>query len=197
MKIFKLTITLAFVVFASINADFVRAETVYVDDNKNLVWIRTGPTKEYRVLSPIPPHTKLEVLQISDETGFTQVKDMTGREFWIENQFLTRNETSKYQLATALRKIKTLEDQHAAKVGELEKQIGELSPMRQINEDLQGKMAQLESELEQTRQKAEMYSGRFQTEAFFTGSIVVLIGMVLGWVLTRLSGNRRNSGGWS
>ncbi|TQV74892.1 TIGR04211 family SH3 domain-containing protein [Aliikangiella marina] len=196
MKPNKLILLLAFLILSSLHSETSYAETVYVDDNQNLVWIRTGPTKEYRVLPPIPPHTKLEVIQVNDETGFTQVRDVTGREFWIENQFLTRNETSKHLLASALQKIKAMEDQHVEKVASLERQITDLTPMKTINEELQGKVAKLENELEQINQKSQLYKRGFYSEMFFAGAIVIIGGMFLGWVFSKLGGKRRGNG-WS
>ena len=189
MKITKYLLLIPFLFCSGL-----QAETVYVDDTQNIIWVRTGPTKEYRTPFKIAPHSVLELIQVNEETSFSQVRDVTGREFWIESENLTKEPTSIYQLETARKRITEMESQYTAQIDKLNKRVNELSPMEEKNKELQRKLAVIESDLEQTSQKAQLYESGFNREAYFTGSVIVLTGMFLGWLLSKLGGRKRNSG---
>ncbi len=169
------------------------AETVYIDDQIK-VWSRTGPTNGYRLSTDLAPGAKLEVLQKNEETGFVEVEDIRGRTGWVEGKFLKSSPTAHQKLATALREIASLKTSHSTKVSGLEKRVQDLAPLEAFNQELQSKLATQESELEMLRQKSQMYEGGFYSEVLFAGSLVVLGGMLIGWLLTKLGGGRRNTG---
>jgi SH3 domain protein len=188
MKI-KLTISLL-LTFLTFNGV---AETVYIDDQIK-VWSRTGPTNGYRLSTELAPGAKLEVLQKNDESGFVEVKDIRGRTGWVESKFLTSSPTAHQKLDSALKLIESLKKSHSTKVTTLEKRVQDLAPLEAFNLELQNKLATQQSELEMLRQKSQMYEGGFYSEVLFAGSLVVLGGMLIGWLLTKIGGRRRNSG---
>jgi SH3 domain protein len=169
------------------------AETVYIDDQIK-VWSRTGPTNGYKLSSELLPGAKLDVLQKNDETGFVEVKDVRGRTGWVEGKFLTSSPTAHQKLAVALKQVASLKKSHSSKLTILEKRVQDLAPLEAFNLELQSKLATQESELEMLRQRSQMYEGGFYSEVLFAGSLVVLGGMLLGWLLTKLGGGKRNSG---
>lgn len=179
--------------FLFVIAGSVTAETLYLSD-KIKVWSRTGPSNEYRVKYQFTPGSKFEVLQKNEQTGFIEVKDQQGRNSWFSSKFLTSKVTHNIKLAEARQRIKSLSEAHDKKVEQLEKRLKELAPLEANNRELQAKFAKLEVELEQTRQKSEMYASGFNSEAYLSGAIVVLGGMFIGWLLSRIGGNKKRSG---
>ena len=188
MKI-KLTISLL-LTFLTFNGV---AETVYIDDDQKFVWTRTGPSEDFRVRENIVS-SKLEVLQRNEETGFVQIKDERGNSFWIKSKYLTTTPSAKHKLKAAEANILSLTQKFNSKVSTLEKRVQDLEPLEAFNLELQNKLATQQSELEMLRQKSQMYEGGFYSEVLFAGSLVVLGGMLIGWLLTKIGGRRRNSG---
>jgi len=171
----------------------VLAETVYIDDTQKFVWTRTGPTEEFRVRESVVL-SKLEILQRNENSNFVQVRDETGKEFWVKSHYLTATPSAQYKLVNAENEIKALKESHNSKISRLEKRLRELSPLETLNKELQSKLASQETELEQQRQKSAMYKDGFNGDAFMYGAMVVLGGMLLGWLLSKIGGRRRNSG---
>jgi SH3 domain protein len=170
-----------------------QAKTVYLDD-KVRIWSRTGPSDEYKVKYQVLPGTALEVQQTNQETGYVEVKDAQGRIFWMDGKFLTSTPTAQHQLIAAQNKIEQLKTAHANQLEKLQKEVNLLSPLAERNEQLQGQLAKNSSELETLRQKSQMYESGFKTDAFFAGAAVILSGMFVGWLLSKIGGRKRNSG---
>lgn len=169
------------------------AKTVYIGD-EIVVETRTGPTTGYRIPFWLKPGTPLEALQTNAETGYIEVRDSRGRTAWIDPKYLSEQPTvhQKYQQATA--EIAKLKSDYAKSESEMQSRINQLSPLEALNADLQNQLAQAQSELESSRQKAQLYEGGFNRDAFFGGAAVLLGGMFIGWVFSKFGGKRRNDG---
>lgn len=173
------------------------AESAYIDD-KIKVWSRTGPSNAFKVKYRLTPGTKFEVLEKNEESGFVKVRDEAGRVSWLDSQYISAVPTANILLVDAKTKIERLQAEHMAKLSSLEKQVQALEPLRGINQKLQNEIAEINTDYEQLSQESQVYRGRFEQEAFFSGALVFIGGMFVGWILSKLGGGRkRNSGGWS
>ncbi len=191
MKISKISLFLL-LIFTGITLS-PRAETVYIDDKQKFVWSRSGPSTEYRLRENIILG-KLEVLQRNTQTEFVQVRDEAGKEFWLKAKYLTANPSAQHQLIRLQNETVTLKASYAEDLSRLENRVKGLAPLEKLNKNLQDEIAQLKTELEQARQKGQMYQSGFNSEAFFAGAVVILGGILLGWVLSKLGGQKRRSG---
>lgn len=175
-------------------AKTVSAKTVYVHDKEKL-WSRTGPSNEFKVFVKLLPGTRLDVLGENTETGYTQVKDIKQREFWIKSEYLTAMPTANIQLDNARSEIKKLSQQHKTKVQALDKRIKTMQPLENINQNLQTKIAGMNLEMEQLKQSNSAMSTRFYRDVFFAGGITIIAGILFGWFFGS-RGRKRNSA-WS
>lgn len=169
------------------------AETFYINDEKKLVWTRTGPSNQFKVLYRLVPGEIVTTLKKSEDSNYVQAKDAKNRVFWIDSGYLTSKPTTKHRLIAAQRKIESLEANYNTKVMALESSVNELSPLKTINQDLQAKLAKQEMDLSQSMQKARMYADGFNSEAFFAGGITVLAGFILGWLVAKIGAKKRHS----
>ena len=172
------------------------AETAYISDQVRVIWTRTGPSEAYKVKYKLAPGEKFEILQRDPETGYAQIRDEAGRQAWIEPGFLTGEPPASRKLSLANNKIQNMQKAHESKVRSLEEQVKKLQPLKGTNQDLNSELAQLQTSYEQVQQEKQAYQGRFNREMFFSGAIVFIGGMVVGWVFSRLTGRKKNSG-WS
>ncbi len=170
------------------------AKTVYVYDKAKL-WSRTGPSNEFKVYLKLLPGTRLEVISENSETGYTQVKDIKQREFWIRSDYLTATPTANILLGDALSKIEKLTQRHKTNIQKLERRIKTMQPLENINQKLQSKIATMDIELEGLKQSNAAISSRFNREVYFAGGITIVVGILFGWVFG-LRGRKRNDA-WS
>ena len=171
------------------------AETVYISDQIK-IWSRTGHTNAYKVHYQLTPGTKFEVLQRNDESGFVEVRDEQGRTTWVDGKLLTSQPTAHQRLVEANREIERLKKDSAEEVRELTSRVNQMAPLEKVNQELQTRLAKVESEMEQAKHKAQLYEGGFNREFYFSSALVMLGGILVGWIMSRVGGKKRNSA-WS
>lgn len=169
------------------------ANEVYISDQIK-IWGRTGPSNEYKVKYQYTSGTKLETLQQNAETGFFEVKDERNRVAWVDAKYITDQLTANHRLINLQASLNQQTTTAEEKIAGLEKRLKELTPFEAMNKELQNQMAQLKTELEQARQKGQMFESGFNSELLFSGAAVVLTGMLLGWLLSKIGGQKRRNG---
>jgi SH3 domain protein len=172
------------------------AESAYISDQIEIIWTRTGPTKEYRFSFQLAPGAKFEILQENQETGYVEIKDERGRIGWLENKYITKNPTANRLLSAAKNEIVELKKNYQESLSSLEKRIKVLEPLQQTNDALQNELAKLETNYEVISQENQAHKNRFLREVFFAGAVVFFAGFIFGWIVSRVTGNKRGSG-WS
>lgn len=87
------------------------AATMYISDELT-VPLRRGPSNGHKIINAaLPTGLALEVLGEDSAAGFTQVRTPNGTEGWVPTQFLVNQPVAKDRLATALKRVETLEAQ--------------------------------------------------------------------------------------
>ena len=80
----------------------------YISDELN-VPLRSGPSTAHRILHRgLPSGTKLTVLAIDEEAGFTQVRTDSGLDGWVTSQYLIGEPIARVRLAAAEKRNQTL-----------------------------------------------------------------------------------------
>ncbi|MDG1205725.1 MAG: TIGR04211 family SH3 domain-containing protein [Pseudomonadales bacterium] len=88
------------------------AETVYIRDTI-YVPLRGGQSSEHRILHKgIASGTALELLEVNDDTGFSQVRTASGMQGWIQSQYLVKTPIAKVRLEQAEEELADLNQQH-------------------------------------------------------------------------------------
>ncbi len=170
----------------------IQAEIAYVYD-KGKVWTRSGPSKDFRVKYKVLPGTKLDILSENIETGYTQVKDIKDREFWIKSDYLTRTPTANLLLETALNQLDKERAQSKQEIQQLQREINSMKSLKDINLNLQSKISNLNIKLEQVELSNNAFSKRFNREIFFAGGATIVVGIILGFLFGGRS-KKRNDG---
>jgi SH3 domain protein len=71
--------------------------------------LRSGPTIAHRIIHRgLPSGTRLTVLAIDDEAGFTKVRTDGGLEGWVTSQYLIGEPIARVKLAAAEKRLKGL-----------------------------------------------------------------------------------------
>ncbi|MDR4495550.1 MAG: TIGR04211 family SH3 domain-containing protein [Nitrospirales bacterium] len=119
----------------------------YISDELN-VPLRSGPSTAHRILHRgLPSGTKLTVLAIDEEAGFTQVRTDSGLDGWVTSQYLIGEPIARVRLAAAEKRLQGLR-------GEIDKERearaslqAELKETKATNQNLTSQVEALSKDL--------------------------------------------------
>ena len=199
----------------------VQAEkSVYVIDQITIT-LRAGQGTQHQILRTLPSGTPMDVLRVNDESGYSQVRTKDGVEGWVLSQYLIDEPTSKIKLTTAEQKLTRLDtefkdvkakyeqllkdkenwDKDLKTVsGERDKLSAEIAKPREVSTDAAqptidtGMSLSTDKETELLRQENQVLKDRAKKDWFLAGAGVMLIGIVLGLLVSKLR-LRRSSWG--
>ena len=132
---------------ASVGAQLSFAETVYIRDTL-YVPLRGGQSSEHRILHKgIPSGTELELLEVNEETSFSQVRTASGMQGWIQNQYLVKTPIAKVRLAVAEEELANLKQQHEQMLATIKTMDNEAAITTSDTTNLTFENSQLKTEL--------------------------------------------------
>ena len=73
------------------------AQDRYIAD-KLFTYIHSGPSNQFRILGSIDAGDKVKLLDVNNDTGYSQIADEKGRTGWVESRFVTRQESMAMRL---------------------------------------------------------------------------------------------------
>lgn len=197
------------------------AKTFYVVDQITIT-LRAGQGTQHQILRTLPSGTPMEVLQANEDSGYSQVRTKDGVEGWVLSQYLIDEPTSKIRLTAAEQKLVRVEGENKeikAKydalskereewdkemkgiAGEREKLTAEMTKLRDAVPETP--MATAETpptisagkEVEMLRQENQLLKDRGRKDWFIAGAGVMLIGIVIGLLVSRIRLRRSGWGG--
>ena len=156
----------------------------------------------------------LTLLQEKDQYGFSYVQTPSGAEGYILSRFLSDEPVSPSQLEATAKKMEQLQEEnkqfkasHAASVEvgkERDKLSTELTELQQTaanaiqlkheRDQLQERVISVERELQQLKRDNQALTDSTNQDWFLYGGGLSLIGVLLGFILPKLSWRRRSSG---
>ncbi|NVJ61168.1 MAG: TIGR04211 family SH3 domain-containing protein [Gammaproteobacteria bacterium] len=187
---------------AGVTAINVWAEkTAYVTDNLSTA-VRSGATNEYRILFYLPAGTQLTVLDDPAENGFVKVRDGQGREGWTLERFVTEQKGARIrlaetqeQLSKALLEIESLKQQHQKQLSSIQEKMNQSQQLIEEAQNFQQTISELQTKNSTLMQQNRRMNDRYLKEWFFAGSGVILVGIIFGLLLGRMS--RKKKSGWA
>ena len=199
----KTTLLLLVIISLSSSAN---AVTRYISDDL-YTYIHSGPSSKYKIIGSVNAGEQIKIIQTDKNAGFTQIKDLKGRDGWINSKYTSKHPGLKERLAkleieftklhTQLRTDKdkankdigSLEDKlksHNSKVRELE------NTNLKLNEELQ-KLQVLNNNL---NEKLDTEKNDLLMRWFSYGGMVGGIGLLFGLMLPSLIPSRRKKTRW-
>lgn len=102
-----------FVLSLLVVAPIQAATTKYVIDNI-LITMRSGMGSQFQILRTLPSGTKLEILQVNEETGYSLARTVkNGFEGWVLTQYLSSTPIHRDRLAEVEKKLAVIEKENA------------------------------------------------------------------------------------
>lgn len=182
----SLLILLSFIITTGIIA-----ETRYVSDSLT-IFIRTGPTHQYRIVGTLTAGTPVEVIGEDGENKATQVQLESGREVWVDTEQLMSDKPSDLLLKERTLELQRLKTNSDKKISELQQELIQARDLAARSRDLQQQVTQLEYDKELLDQKNQTLSDRSRYDLVTAGGIVALAGLILGLLLPKFIRRKRN-----
>ena len=135
------------VLVLSTGVSVAQAENRWVTDEFEIM-MRTGQNTRASIIRQLKSGTRVEVLEVDRESGYSQVRLGSGTEGWVLTRYLQRSPTARLVLPDVETKLKKLEADRAS----LQK---ELSELKRDRSQLQNKVGDLESTNASAQDKLE------------------------------------------
>ncbi len=207
----------AFAVLLALAAGAAQAEPRYVSDELR-VSVRAGQGDDFRIVAVLPSGSEVETLESSGD--WTRVRTPEGETGWMRTQYLQAEPIAADRLAeveaelesvrarveeleTALRRARRDAESAQERVAELESRNETLRnkleraeqglELAQDNERLQGRVDSLSDEVASLEERNRELAQRDRQRWFAVGAGVLVGGILLGIIVTRVPWRSRRS----
>ncbi|MDD2760962.1 MAG: TIGR04211 family SH3 domain-containing protein [Methylomonas sp.] len=190
------------------------AKSGYVTDSVDLP-LRSGESERSKIVKMLPNGTPLTLLGDNTENGYTNVQASNGAEGYILTRYISYEPSSRSQLEAASKKLEALQaenkllkevqqsgqeagkerDRLSTELSELQQTAANAIQLKQQRDQLQERVVTIERELQQLKRENQALSDSTNQDWFLYGGGLALFGVLLGFILPKLSWRRR-SGGW-
>lgn len=195
------------------------APTRYVSDEL-IINFRSGAGNQYRIVDRLKTGTPVEVLATQDE--WTQVRLRDGQTGWVRTQYLQDQPAAADRLAAVQKQLEQAQQRNSelkdtlasvrsdldtaqARVRELTGTKDELSQkldaarngleLSNENKRLKKQVIDLQRQVDDLNNETQRLSDRNRQDWFLVGAGVIVAGMLLGIILTRIRWRRRSTWG--
>ena len=192
---------------------FAYARTAYVTDNVEIP-VRSGDSERSRIVKILGTGTLLNVLEDRPESGYSYVQANNGVEGFILSRYLSNEPSSRSQLEAANKKLEVLQEENkqlkaaqsanldigkerdkiSSELSELQQTAANAIQLKQQRDQLQEQVVGVERELQQLKRENQALTDSSNQDWFLYGGGLSLFGVLLGFILPRMSWRRRSSG---
>ena len=186
-----LAITLASSLFISAQAAENNYKQGYISDEL-FIYMHTGPGKKYRILGTIIAGSKIKITGAVDNS-YSEIIDDKDRATWVESKYVTTQAGLRFVVAELNEKIANSSDYSSQLDGEVNELKSKVNLLTNDKKKLSSELKKLTSALEKTQTKIKDQDTNIKKQWFFTGALVLGIGLILGLILPRFFARRRGS----
>ncbi|MGR8929323.1 MAG: TIGR04211 family SH3 domain-containing protein [Gammaproteobacteria bacterium] len=204
--IFSLTILVAC-------SSIAEARTGYVTDSIPIP-LRSGESERSRIVKMLPNGMQLDLLGDNTENGYTYVKASNGSEGYILTRYISHEPIARTHVETLTKKLEALQEENkilvaaqsngvelgkerdklSAELSELQQTAANAIQLKQQRDQLQERVVTAERELQQLKRENQALTDSTNQDWFLYGGGLSLFGVLLGFILPKLSWRRRSSG---
>lgn len=198
MKLIKCLLA-SFLFISSFNA-FSEETTQTNEENRTLAYIsddlfiymHAGPGNNYRILGSITAGEEVSLTGKS-ANDYTEIIDNKNRVTWVESKYVSTTPGLRVAIAELNGKLANSEENSLKISADLAQANNNISQLTADNSQLSSELTALRKQLTQTQSQLSNQDLAIKKEYFFNGAIVLVIGLILGLVLPRLSARKKGS----
>ncbi|WP_448548402.1 TIGR04211 family SH3 domain-containing protein [Thalassotalea fusca] len=165
--------------------------TAYISDNL-FIYLHAGPGTNYRIVGSIIAGTEIELTGRNDNE-YTQVIDDKGREAWVESKFVSLAPGLRTSVAELNQQLAELSESNSQLSNQLNDTQEKLTSVTHQFDASQKQLAAMQSELATANAQLDNQDFEMKKQWFFNGAIVMVIGLLFGLILPKLSPKKRAS----
>ncbi len=124
----------------------ISANEKWVTDNLSIM-MRSGESSKHKILRPLVSGTRLSIISVNDESGYSLIKTEKGQEGYVLTRFLVDEPVAKTKLVEALQEIEALSSSSEPSQLQINKQIKTIKELKTSLTALKAENAQLNKEL--------------------------------------------------
>ena len=170
-------------------------EIRYISDDL-FTYLHAGPGRNFRILGTVVAGTRVTLLQEDTEKNFVEIIDNKQRTGWVDAEFINAIKSDRTLLPELKKQVEETKNtifQQRETNDLLSQQIASLTSQ---NTNLKKKLSDTEKAHEKTTQTLTEYDQTSKIEWFTRGSIVAIVSLLLGIILTYLPKKRRRGDNW-
>ena len=189
------------------------AKTAYISENLELP-LRSADNERSKIIKMLPSGSAITIFHDTNENGYSYIQASQGVEGFVLSRFLSDQPSSREQLETTSKKLEQLVDENkqlkqaqtasqdvgkqrdklSTELSELQQTAANAIQLKQQRDELQERVVSIERDLQQLRRENQALTDTSNQDWFLYGGALALFGVILGFILPKISWRRRSSG---
>ncbi len=186
-----LAITLSSSLFLSAQAAESNYKQGYISDEL-FIYMHAGPGTNYRILGTIVAGSEVKITG-AVENEYSEVIDDKNRATWVESKYVSTKAGLRFVVDTLNKKIARSSDFTSQLDGEVNDLKSKVNLLTNDKKKLSVELQKLTATLAKTQTKIKDQDTNIKKQWFFTGALVLGVGLILGLILPRLFSRRRGA----
>ena len=191
----------------------VSAKTAFISDALELP-LRAADNERGKIVKMLPAGSTVTVYHDTNENGYSYVQAGPEVQGFVLSRFLSNEPSARAQLDAANKKLEQLleenkqlkqqqllsqdvgkqRDKLSTELSELQQTAANAIQLKQQRDELQERVVTIERELQQLKRENQALTDTSNQDWFLYGGGLSLFGVLLGFILPKLSWRRRSSG---
>jgi len=163
----------------------------YISDEL-FIYMHAGPGTNYRILGTVIAGSDVKITG-AVENGYSEIIDNKDRATWVESKYVTTQAGLRFVVDKLKEEITTSSNFTSQLDGQVNELKNEVNLLTNDKKELSIELKKLTDTLVQTQAKIEDQDTDIKKQWFFTGALVLGIGLLLGLILPRFFARRRGA----
>jgi SH3 domain protein len=163
----------------------------YISDEL-FIYMHAGPGTNFRILGTVVAGSEIKITGEVDN-GYSEIIDNKDRATWVESKYVTTQAGLRFVVDKLNEELSTSSNFTSQLDGEVNELKSKVNLLTNDKKELSIELKKLTDTLVQTQAKIKDQDTDIKKQWFFTGALVLGIGLILGLILPRFFARRRGS----
>jgi len=186
-------ISISLLLSLSAQAEDVLSESTpgFISDDL-FIYMHAGPGTNYKILGSITAGEEVKVTG-EQEDSYSQIVNSKNRTAWVESKYLKTEPGIRKNIGLLENKIANARDFSSQLDGEVNDLRSTIESTKSNNRSLTNEINQLKSEIANTKNQLKGQDAELKKQWFFTGAIVLSIGLIFGLIIPKFFSRRSSN----